>query len=225
MNRREFVFSSACACLAVAAARIELARATSASHYRCGTWPPTPSEDIQATRVIEALRAHRVTFRGKTVIPVRFHIIHVGAQGYRATPTPAQSSSGAAQSHLCARGARLHDCRCEAAENKAWFTHEPGSPAEIEMKTELGKDTARTPISTRPSRAARCRATRPSRGREPPRPNATASSSIMRAFPSGPRRTTPRPSFPAWRPCISSATGPAGSLTPSRTDATRKAPA
>jgi hypothetical protein len=33
--------------------------------------------------------------------------------------------------------ARLH-------ENKAWFTHEPGSPAEIEMKTELGKDTART---------------------------------------------------------------------------------
>ena len=33
--------------------------------------------------------------------------------------------------------ARLH-------ENKAWFTHEPGSRAEIEMKTELGKDTART---------------------------------------------------------------------------------
>ena len=143
MNRREFVYSSACACLAATAARIGLARAASASHYRCGTWPPTPSEDIQATRVIEALRAHRVTFRGKTVIPVRFHIIHVGAQGY--LPHRRLKAQLALLNRIYAPAglaftiadARLH-------ENKAWFTHEPGSPAEIEMKTELGKDTSRS---------------------------------------------------------------------------------
>ena len=39
-------------------------------------------QEIQANRVMDALREHRVIFRGKTVIPIRFHIIHVGAQGY-----------------------------------------------------------------------------------------------------------------------------------------------
>src|SRR4029450_2311255 len=77
VNRRQFVISSGSACLAAAAARISV-RAEPAPHYRCGARPATPSEDIQASRVIEALRAHGVTFRYKTVIPVRFHIIHVG---------------------------------------------------------------------------------------------------------------------------------------------------
>ena len=142
MNRREFVFTSACACLAAAAALIGFARAASASHYRCGTTPPTPSDDIQATRVIEALRAHGVTFRGKTVIPVRFHIIHVGTQGY--LPHRRLKAQLALLNRIYAPAglaftiadARLH-------ENKAWFTHEPGSHGEIAMKTELGKYTAR----------------------------------------------------------------------------------
>jgi hypothetical protein len=141
VNRREFVFTSACACLA---ATTGLARAApTPEHHRCGTLPPTPSEDIQATRVIEALRAHGVTFRGMTVIPVRFHIIHVGAQGY--LPHRRLKAQLALLNRIYAPAglaftiadARLH-------ENKAWFTHEPGSHVEIAMKTELGKDTART---------------------------------------------------------------------------------
>jgi hypothetical protein len=141
VNRREFVISSASACLAAATAR--LARAEPAPHYRCGTALSTPSEDIQATRVTEALRAHGVAFRYKTVIPVRFHIIHDGAQGY--VSHRRLKAQTALLNRICAPArivftiadARLH-------ENKAWFSHEPGSPAEIEMKTELGKDTART---------------------------------------------------------------------------------
>ena len=141
MNRREFVISSASACLAATTAR--LARAAPAPHYRCGTAPSTPSEDIQATRVTEALRAHGVAFRYKTVIPVRFHIIHAGAQGYvshrrlKAQMALLNRMYGPAGLAFTIADARLH-------ENKAWFTHEPGSRAEIEMKTELGKDTART---------------------------------------------------------------------------------
>jgi hypothetical protein len=143
VNRRQFVISSGSAFLAAAAARIGRSRAEPAPHYRCGTRPATPSEDIQATRVIEALRTHGVTFRYKTVIPVRFHIVHVGAQGY--LPHRRLKAQLALLNRICAPAglaftiadARLH-------ENKAWFTHEPGSHAEIEMKAELGKDTART---------------------------------------------------------------------------------
>jgi hypothetical protein len=141
VNRREFVISSASACLAAATAG--LARAAPAPHYRCGTAPSSPSEDIQAIRVIEALRTHGVTFRYKTVIPVRFHIIHDGAQGYvshrrlKAQMALLNRIYAPAGIAFTIADARLH-------ENKAWFTHEPGSPAEIEMKTELGRDTART---------------------------------------------------------------------------------
>jgi hypothetical protein len=142
MNRREFVISSACICLA-AATTARLARAAPAPHYRCGTAPSSPSEDIQATRVTEALRAHGVAFRYKTVIPVRFHIIHAGAQGYvshrrlKAQMALLNRIYAPAGFAFAIADARLH-------ENRAWFTHEPGSRAEIEMKTELGKDTART---------------------------------------------------------------------------------
>ncbi len=145
MNRREFLLSCTCACVTprVAAIGPAFAATTPAPKvYRCGTPPPTPSEDIQANRVMEALREHRVTFR-KTVIPIRFHIIHDGAQGY----LPHRRLM--AQVELLNRAYepsgivfRIADARLH--ENKAWFRHEPGSPAEITMKAELGKDTART---------------------------------------------------------------------------------
>ncbi|MGE3528653.1 MAG: hypothetical protein AB7G54_04410 [Methyloceanibacter sp.] len=142
MNRREFVFCSACA-LAAGAVPRAFARAEPAPRYRCGTPPNTPSEDIQTTRVLETLRAHGVTFRVKTVIPVRFHIIHVGAQGYlphrrlKAQLVLLNRLYAPAGLVFTMADARLH-------ENEAWFTHAPGSQAEIEMKTELGADTART---------------------------------------------------------------------------------
>jgi hypothetical protein len=131
VNRREFLLSSGCACLT---AKIGAAAATPAPKvYRCGTPPPTPSEDIQANRVMGALREHRVTFRGKTLIPVRFHIIHVGAQGYlphrRLIAQVELLNRAYEPSGIAFRiaEARLH-------ENKAWFRHEPGSHAEIAMR-------------------------------------------------------------------------------------------
>jgi hypothetical protein len=113
----------------------------SPTSYRCGTPPPTPSEDIQAKRVMDALKAHGVTFRGKTVIPIRFHVIHAGAQGYLphrrllAQVELLDRVYAPAGIAFTIADARLH-------ENKAWFRHEAGSDAEIAMKTELGKDTA-----------------------------------------------------------------------------------
>lgn len=144
MNRREFLSSSASAGLAAMATKIGTAfgaPAPAPKLYRCGTPPPTPSEEIQANRVMDALKEHRVTFRGKTVIPIRFHIIHVGAQGYlphrrlKAQVALLNRIYAPAQVAFAIAEARLH-------ENKAWFTHEPGSRAEIAMKTELGQDTA-----------------------------------------------------------------------------------
>ena len=84
MNRRSFLMSSACACLATATTKIGalLARDALPQVRRCGTPLPTPAERIQSRRVITALRANRVAFRGKTTIPVYFHIIHEGQNGY-----------------------------------------------------------------------------------------------------------------------------------------------
>ena len=147
MNRRKFLVSSASAGLAAMTAKLGTTFAAAPVPapepmlHRCGTPPPTPSEDIQANRVMDALREHRVTFRGKTVIPIRFHIIHVGAQGYlphrrlKAQVALLNRIFAPAQIAFAIAEARLH-------ENKAWFTHEPGSRAEIAMKTELGQDTA-----------------------------------------------------------------------------------
>lgn len=146
MNRRQFLMSSACACLATATAKVDAlfaqeAAATAPKLYRCGTPPPTPAAKIQANRVITALRSYRVNFRGKTVIPIRFHIIHQGAQGY--LPDRQLKAQVALLNRTYAPAAiqfKIADVNLH--ENQSWFTHEPGSDAEIEMKTTLGTDTA-----------------------------------------------------------------------------------
>ncbi len=149
MNRRQFLMSSACACLATATtAKVGtlLAREIpsadgSARLYRCGTPPPTPSEKIQANRVITALRSYRVNFRGTTTVPVRFHIIHQGQAGYlpdrqlKAQVALLNSAYAPANLEFKIVDVNLH-------ENDAWFYHQPGTDAEAEMKTALGKDTA-----------------------------------------------------------------------------------
>ena len=147
MNRREFLMSSACACLATATAKVDAlfaqdTPAVAPKFSRCGTPLPTPSEKIQARRVVNALRAYRVNFRGKTVIPVRFHIIHQGTQGYlpdrqlKAQVALLNRSYAPAAIEFKIADVNLH-------ENESWFHHEPGSDAEVEMKTTLGTDTAR----------------------------------------------------------------------------------
>jgi Pregnancy-associated plasma protein-A len=144
VNRRQFLISSACACLATTA-KIDTLFAqdaeTTARLYRCGTPLPTPSEKIQANRVITALRTHRVNFRGQTVVPIRFHIIHQGTQGYlpdrqlKAQVALLNSTYAPASIQFKIVDVNLH-------ENDEWFYHQPGTDAEVEMKTQLGKDTA-----------------------------------------------------------------------------------
>jgi Pregnancy-associated plasma protein-A len=146
VNRREFLMSSAYACLATATAKIDPlfaqdAPATAPKLYRCGTPPPTPAAKIQANRVITALRSYRVNFRGRTVIPIRFHIIHQGTQGYlpdrqlKAQVALLNRTYAPASIEFKIADVNLH-------ENESWFTHEPGSDAEVEMKTTLCTDTA-----------------------------------------------------------------------------------
>jgi Pregnancy-associated plasma protein-A len=146
VNRREFLMSSACACLATATTKVDALPAADTPAYtpilyRCGTPPPTPSEKIQANRVITAFRTHRVNFRGKTVVPIRFHILHNGTQGY--LPARQLKAQVALLNRTYAPASiQFTIADVDEHENDAWFTHEPGTDAEIEMKTELGKDTA-----------------------------------------------------------------------------------
>jgi hypothetical protein len=139
--------SSTCACLAGAAARVtpllaqEEPAAVKPKLYRCGTPLPTPAERIQARRVVTALRANRIAFRGTTTIPIRYHIIHEGQRGY----LPDRQLK--AQVALLNRVYQPANIQFKIAdvnlhENSAWFYHQPGTDEEIEMKTELGKDTA-----------------------------------------------------------------------------------
>ena len=146
MNRRNFLMSSACACLATAATKINALLAQDTPPVpqvrRCGTPLPSPAERIQARRVVTALRTNRVAFRGKTTIPVYFHIIHEGRNGY----LPDRQIK--AQMALLNRAYAPANIQFAIAdvnlqENSAWFRHEPNTNEEIEMKTELGKDPAR----------------------------------------------------------------------------------
>ncbi len=148
MNRREFLMSTASACLATKAAKIgtALGAATPAPALRlsrCGTPRPTPSEKIQVNRVIGALREYGITYRGKTVIPIRFHIIHSGTRGYlpdrrlKAQVAVLNRAYAPASIAFTMIEPKLH-------ENEAWLLHQQGSDAEIEMKIALGKDTARS---------------------------------------------------------------------------------
>jgi hypothetical protein len=140
--------SSACACLATATAKVATIFAQDATPAparltRCGTPLPTPSEKIQARRVVSALRANRVNFRGKTVIPVHFHILHEGQQGYlpdrqiKAQMVLLNKAYAPASLEFKLADVNLH-------ENSAWFRHQPGTNEEIEMKNALGKDTAKS---------------------------------------------------------------------------------
>ncbi len=86
MNRREFLMSSACACLATATAKIDPLFAQDAlaapARLSCGTPPPTPAAKIQANRVDHRAARAPHEFPRQTLVPVRFHIIHQGERGY-----------------------------------------------------------------------------------------------------------------------------------------------
>src|SRR5918996_1734778 len=148
VNRRDFLMSSACACLAPAAAKIDIlsaeeAPAANPELFRCGTPPPSPAERIQARRVVTALRTNRVAFRGTSTIPILFHIIHEGQRGY--LPDRQLKAQVALLNRAYApAGIQFKIINVNLYENRAWLLHRPGSDEEIEMKTELGKDTARS---------------------------------------------------------------------------------
>ena len=144
MNRREFLMSSACACLATATAKIDPLFAEDAPAparlYRCGTPPPTPAAKIQANRVITALRTHRMNFRGQTLVPIRFHIIHDGAAG-KLLDRQLEAQVAMLNTIYKPSGVQFKTIDVQEYEQPEWFRHEYGTPAEGEMKTALGKDT------------------------------------------------------------------------------------
>ena len=146
MNRRKFLTTSACACLATATTKVgdlfaEDKPPTTTRLYRCGTPPPTPSEKIQANRVVAALRSHRVNFRGQTVIPVRFHIIHQGERGN--LPDRQLKAQVAMLNTVYAPSSLQFKIKdINRHENEQWFSGEPGTDAEYQMKGQLGQDTA-----------------------------------------------------------------------------------
>ena len=148
MNRREFLMSSACACLATATAKIDPLFAEDAPAparlYRCGTPPPTPAAKIQANRVITALRTHRMNFRGQTLVPIRFHIIHDGAAG-KLLDRQLKAQVAMLNTIYKPSGVQFKTIDVQEYEQPEWFRHEYGTPAEGEMKTALGKDTDRLP--------------------------------------------------------------------------------
>jgi hypothetical protein len=74
---------------------------------------------------------------------VRFHILHEGSNGYlpdrqlKAQVALLNRAYAPANLEFKIADVGLH-------ENSDWFRHEPGTDQEIEMKTELGKETARS---------------------------------------------------------------------------------
>jgi hypothetical protein len=108
--------------------------------YRCGTPPPTPAAKIQANRVITALRTHRMNFRGQTLVPIRFHIIHDGAAG-KLLDRQLEAQVAMLNTIYKPSGVQFKTIDVQEYEQPEWFRHEYGTPAEGEMKTALGKDT------------------------------------------------------------------------------------
>ena len=145
MNRREFLMSSACACLATATAKIDplfAQDALAAPKRLCATPPPTPAAKIQANRVVNALRAHRMSFRGTTPVPVRWHIVHQGERGQ--LPDSQLKAQMATLNKIYApTGLQFKTIDVELNDNPAWFGIDIETDAVNEMKASLGKDTER----------------------------------------------------------------------------------
>lgn len=142
MNRREFLMSSACTCLATATAKIDplfAQDALAAPKRLCATPPPTPAAKIQANRVVNALRAHRMSFRGTTPVPVRWHIVHQGERGY--LPDGQLKAQIATLNKIYApTGLQFKTIDVELNDNPAWFGIDIETDAVNEMKASLGKD-------------------------------------------------------------------------------------
>lgn len=150
MNRREFLMSSACACLATATTKIDHVLAEDAPApasppltiaRRCGTPPPTPAAAIQARRVTSALRTYRVSFQGQTVVPVRWHIIHQGQRG------KLPDSQINAQMDLLNKVYEPADLKFKTInvdfqEKPEWYALDVDTDALNDMKSALGKDSS-----------------------------------------------------------------------------------
>jgi hypothetical protein len=75
------------------------------------------------------------------VVPIRFHIIHQGSQGYL-PDRRIKAQVDLLNSAYAPASLEFKILEVNQHENEAWFYHQPGTDAETEMKTELGKDTA-----------------------------------------------------------------------------------
>ena len=145
MNWREFLMSSACACLATATAKIDplfAQDALVAPKRLCGTPPPTPAAKIQTNRVVTALRAHRMNFRGSTVVPVRWHIIYKGQNG-NLPDNQLKAQIAVLNKAYAPTGVQFKTIDVDRYEKPQWFNVNVETDAVNEMKSSLSKDSER----------------------------------------------------------------------------------
>ena len=184
MNRREFLMSSACACLATATAKIDPLFAEDAPAparlYRCGTPPPTPAAKIQANRVITALRTHRMNFRGRRWCRSASTSSMTGRR--QALGSAAQGAGRHAEHDLQAIGRPVQNHRCpgvRAARMVPPRIRYAGRGRDEDCARQGHRSTAS--ISIPASRAAACSALPPSPGGSRKRRSSTAWFCTMRA--------------------------------------------
>jgi hypothetical protein len=160
MNRREFVTSSVCACLATTVARVGAAFAAEGDPItvggkqyasrkafvetgrRCGT--PLPSlYDIRRTqRVRSALRTNHVEFNTNTIIPVHFHVIHDGVTG-NLPDQQLEAQVDVLNKVYAPVLLQFQIADIGRHQNEEWYRVGISTPEETSMKTELGKETDR----------------------------------------------------------------------------------
>jgi hypothetical protein len=108
----------------------------------CAMPPPTPAAKIQANRVVTALRTHRMNFRGKTTIPVRWHIIHRGQAG-NLSEARLKSQVNVLNKAFTPIGFEFKTIEVELNDNPDWFGIDIETDAVNDMKSSLGKDQER----------------------------------------------------------------------------------
>src|SRR5262245_14935789 len=106
---------------------------------RCGTPPPSVYDAQRAQRARAALRSNDVETDTKTIVPVRFHIIHDGDLGKISDKRVAEQINLLNSAYAPALVEfRLIDT--DFHDSKPWFNLGFKSKAESEMKKQIGKE-------------------------------------------------------------------------------------
>lgn len=155
INRRDLILGSSCAVVSVTLSAHVSAQNTNIVvggqefedreafiqlGRRCGTPPPSVYDAQRTQRARAGLRSNNVETDTKTIVPVRFHIIHDGDLGKISDARVAEQINLLNSAYAPALVEfRLIDT--DVHDSKSWFNLGYKSKAESEMKTQIGKET------------------------------------------------------------------------------------